>query len=138
MKDQERYIYCSNQANADAFQAAVLDMSYEKDDPKRPSRWFSETTKDGEDAVRVRVKTSDRFWIRTDASPYAFDALLQPYIDQGVMDPQELALLQARISLFGGTRLPLPVFATMPKTIRSMAWTHQDMVDNGWIVEGGE
>lgn len=138
MKDTERYIYCSNQANADAFQAAVLDMSYEDDHPDRPPRWFSEWHMEGVPAVRVLVKTTDRFWIRNDADQHAFDALLQPYIDQGWMPADELTLLQERIRIFGGTRIHLPVFGTMPRTIRVMSWTHQDMVYHGWISEAQE
>jgi hypothetical protein len=133
--DDAHFLLCTSQDKADQLQQALLDLSYAQDDPNRPAKWFSEWHKDGEESVRVCVKGSDRFWMRVGAPADAFDDLLQPYIDAGQMPQSDLDQIHMRIRVLEGTGLNVPIFNMMPPIIRQLAWSYQDMVDNGWISE---
>lgn len=132
--DSARYIYCSDPSKADEMQGAFLDLSYADGSPDRPDRWFSEVRKwDDPGQVRVCIKTTDQFWIRVDAPTDVFDALLQPYIDQGLMPQSDLDQVHERIRVFAGTGASVSIYNMLPTIIRSYAWTYQDLIDNGWI-----
>ena len=133
------YVYCTDQSKADALQAAFLRLSYADDDPNKPATWFSEVHNQNDPAqVRVCIKDDDRFFIRVDGPPDVFDALLQPYIDGGMMPQSDLDQIHERIRVFSGTGVGIYIYNMLPQIIRGLSWTRQDLIDNGWIDQDGE
>jgi len=135
MHDNARFIYASDQQAADAVQAGFIALAY-KDDP--PESWFTEFHKEGETSVRILIKNDQKFWMIADADPTVFDALLQPYIDQGLMSQQDLDTIHDRVRIFCGTGVGIYLYNMLPPIIRGMSWSYQEMIDNGWISENAE
>ena len=132
MHENARFILATSQAAADAVQAAFIALCY-KENP--PDVWFTMWTKEGEDSVRVLIKNDEKFWMVPDADPTVFDALLQPYIDQGLMPQQDLDTIHDRIRILCGTGVGVFIYNMLPPIIRSMSWSFDEMVENGWITE---
>lgn len=101
-------------------------------EPEDVSNQYSHhLTHPGNTAWVLPVNTAETIYIHPEVDKHTFDALLQPFIDAGLVTEAEKIHLQDELDGARGGRLN--IYDTFPAYWRNTSKSYEDLVEEGWF-----